>query len=71
MPASKFGFFGRSPGKPYHQLPLDSRATTRAELSGVTHSGTKTRLGLRIELTTYTRPSPNPSLHISTPIQHK
>ncbi|MFS7940543.1 hypothetical protein Hanom_Chr05g00465721 [Helianthus anomalus] len=53
MVASKFGFSGRSPEKPYRRLPLDSCcATTRAELSGVTHDGTKTRLGSRIELTT-------------------
>ncbi|KAJ0623619.1 hypothetical protein HanIR_Chr01g0034201 [Helianthus annuus] len=67
MLASKFGFFGRSSGKPYRRLPLDSRATTRAELSGVTYSGTKTQLGSEIELTT-SRPSPNPSLPISTRI---
>ncbi|KAJ0920120.1 hypothetical protein HanRHA438_Chr05g0237561 [Helianthus annuus] len=37
-------WFGCSPGKPYPQRPLDSRcATTRAELSGVTHGGTKTQ----------------------------
>ncbi|MFS7999491.1 hypothetical protein Hanom_Chr12g01166811 [Helianthus anomalus] len=53
MLASKFGFFGCSLGKPYRRLPLDSRcATTRAELSGVTHGGTKIRLDSRIELTT-------------------
>ena len=46
-------WLGRSTGKPYRRMPLDSRcATTRAELSGVTHGGTKTRVGLGIELTT-------------------
>ncbi|MFS7992269.1 hypothetical protein Hanom_Chr12g01080361 [Helianthus anomalus] len=46
----KVWLFGRFPGKPYRRLLLDSRcATTRA---GVTHGGTKTQLGLGIELTT-------------------
>ncbi|KAK1431245.1 hypothetical protein QVD17_14564 [Tagetes erecta] len=36
------------PKKPYHQLPLNSHCvTTRAELSNVTHGGTKTWLGFR------------------------
>ncbi|MFS8019224.1 hypothetical protein Hanom_Chr15g01401311 [Helianthus anomalus] len=49
----KFGFFWLFPGKQYRRLSLDSRcATKRAELSGVTHGGTKTRLGLGFELTT-------------------
>ncbi|MFS7932544.1 hypothetical protein Hanom_Chr04g00369081 [Helianthus anomalus] len=57
MLASKFGFFGHSPGKLYRRLPLDSRcATTRAELSYVTHGKTKTRLDLGIELTTSHKP---------------
>ncbi|MFS8010981.1 hypothetical protein Hanom_Chr14g01303441 [Helianthus anomalus] len=52
MLASKFDFFEHSLGKPYRQLPFDSRCViTRAELSGVTHGGTKTRLGSGIELT--------------------
>ncbi|MFS7980608.1 hypothetical protein Hanom_Chr10g00941381 [Helianthus anomalus] len=41
--ASKFGFFGRSSGKLYRRLSLESRRTTkRAKLSGVTHVGAKT-----------------------------
>ncbi|MFS8029213.1 hypothetical protein Hanom_Chr16g01519741 [Helianthus anomalus] len=41
----KVWLFWRSPGKPYRWLPLDNRcANTRAELSGVTHGWTKTRL---------------------------
>ncbi|MFS7892515.1 hypothetical protein Hanom_Chr00s000644g01653321 [Helianthus anomalus] len=53
MLASKFGFFGRSTEKLPCRLPLDSRcATTKAELYGVTHGWTKTRLSSRIKVTT-------------------
>ncbi|MFS7934207.1 hypothetical protein Hanom_Chr05g00388871 [Helianthus anomalus] len=50
---SEFGFFRCSTWKLYRRLSLDSHCgTTRAELFGVTHGGTKTRVGSGIELTT-------------------